>query len=295
MPSPVTPAPRRIARTTRAGPLRPGFAGPGHSASEVFGPDDIGRTKPFVMLMDDRLDFRPGQPVGEAHPHAGLETVTLMLEGALNDPVEGLLAEGDMAWMSAGRGVIHNEDVRATGYARILQLWLALPRALRDLDPIFERVPLESVPRRREPGLEARVYHGRSGSVISAMRERVPITVIDFRLEPGVRTSQALPGAFCGFVYVIDGALASGSVDLTTDDVGWLEAVSDGETELALHAGPNGARFILCAGEPVAEPLVQRGPFVAGSVDELTAQYRAYREGSFPRMSQLSPLSGARG
>lgn len=201
---------RQVAFTTRAEPVTPGFAGPGHTASEVFGPRDRERTDPFVMLMDDRLDFKPGQPVGESHPHAGLETVTLMIEGSLNDSAEGLLAAGDLAFMTAGRGVVHNEDVSATGYARILQLWVALPHALRDLQPDFELIRLKSLPIRREQGVEARIYSGRSGALVSPTRNRVPVTIVDFHLQPGARVSQALPGAYSGLLYMMDGTLSAG-------------------------------------------------------------------------------------
>lgn len=126
---------RRVTLKTLAGAPAPGFAGPGHTAVEVVAPTALADTDPFVILADDTLDFRPGQPVGEAHPHPGLETVTLMLEGSLNDKEEGLLEEGDLAWMTAGRGLVHNEDVKATGRARVLQLWVALASRDRDLGP----------------------------------------------------------------------------------------------------------------------------------------------------------------
>lgn len=278
---------RPVNRKTRAGPWSPGFAGPGHTASEVFGPRNIGRTDPFVMLMDDQLDFKPGQPVGEPHPHAGLETVTLMLQGSLNDSAEGPLDEGDLAWMTAGRGVVHNEDVTATGYARILQLWVALPRALRDIQPEFERVPVASLPIRRDPGVEARLYSGRSGDLLSPTRNRVPITIVDFHLTPGSRVNQTLPGAYRGFLFVVDGALSSGDARLDSGEVGWLDPVGGGETELVLRAGKDGARVLLYAGLPLSERLLQRGPFVAGSEDEIATRYREYRAGAFARMSRL--------
>lgn len=278
---------RPVARKTRAAPQGPGFAGPGHTAGEVFGPRDIARTDPFVMLMDDRLDFHPGQPVGEPHPHAGLETVTLLLEGSLNDPAEGLLEKGDLAWMSAGRGVIHNEDVTATGYARILQLWVALPQALRGGLPDFELVPLSSLPIRREPGVEARLYSGRSGALVSPTRNRVPITIVDFRLEPGARVNQALPGAYTGFFLVDAGSVEAGGMALTAGELGWIDRLDAAETDLALQAGPDGARVVLYAGQPIGEPLVQRGPFVAGSEAEITDFHRQYRSGAFARMRDV--------
>ncbi|MEL1266342.1 pirin family protein [Pseudoxanthomonas putridarboris] len=278
---------RPIARKTRAGAPAPGFAGPGHTAMEVVRPDALARTDPFVLLMDDTLDFAPGQPVGEAHPHAGLETVTLVLEGSLDDADEGLLQTGDLAWMTAGRGLVHNEHVKATGHARILQLWVALPRSKRDGDPDLQVVPLETLPLRSEPGVQARLYSGSTGTLTSPTRNRVPMTIVDFLLAPGASTTQALPGAYTGFLYVIDGSLRAGHETLSSGDIGWLERVPHDATRLGLEAGSSGARVVLYAGRPLDEPIMQHGPFVAGSREELAAYYRAYSAGTFRRISEL--------
>lgn len=284
---------RLVVRKTQSGAIQPGFAGPGHTAAEVFGPRQLELTDPFVMLMDDRLDFVPGQPVGEPHPHAGLETVTLMLEGSLDDSAEGLLEKGDLAWMSAGRGIIHNENVKATGYARILQLWVALPSAARDFAPDFEHVPLSSLPIRREPGVEARLYSGQSGELTSPTRNRVPITIVDFHMQAGAQVSQALPGAYRGFAFVEAGSLVAGGVSLKAGEIGWLDQVDAVETELLLRAGPEGARVILYAGQPSGEPIVQHGPFVAGSRHELAVYYQQYTAGHFERIGAVAArLSG---
>jgi quercetin 2,3-dioxygenase len=283
----VVPMTRRIARKTRASAPAPGFAGPGHTAVEVVRADALAETSPFVLLMDDTLDFGPGQPVGEAHPHAGLETVTLMLEGSLDDAAEGLLKTGDVAWMTAGRGVVHNEDVKATGRARILQLWLMLPRAARDSDPELQLVPLSTLPVRREPGVEARLYSGSTGALRSPTRNRVPVTMVDFTLAPGAAVTQELPGGYTAFLYVIDGSVRVGDDVLITGDVGWLDRARQDVTHLRLAAEAAGARVVLYAGEPQNEPIVQRGPFVAGSQSEISAYYAAYRAQSFPGLSDI--------
>lgn len=284
----TTRAERRIARKTRVGPHTRGFAGPGHTAVEVFGPHRLVETDPFVMLMEDTLDFGRGQPVGEPHPHAGIETVTFMLEGSLNDPAEGLLETGDVAWMTAGRGVIHSEDVEATGYARILQLWIALPAAERNGEPALQVLRLETLPIRRESGVEARLYSGRSGALESPTRNRVPVTMVDFLLEPNALVDQDLPGHYRAFVHVVEGSLRIGDDALEAGQVGWLDPVSTPGTFVRLDAGSAGARVLLYAGAPLAEAIVHRGPFVAGSATELAAQFGAYRAGRFQRVSELA-------
>jgi len=119
-------------------PLSPGFAGPGHLAAPVVPPENFEMSDPFILLMDDHLDIG-NRPVGGPHPHAGFETVTLIVEGAIYDRDEGgALNAGEVQWMTAGSGVIHNEDVKTKGRVRLLQLWLTLPKNERGLRQVFK-------------------------------------------------------------------------------------------------------------------------------------------------------------
>src|SRR5271154_2048357 len=115
---------RTLSRTDATPAPAPGFIGEGHTAVEVVRPSALAASDPFVLLMDDRLDMPTRRQIGGAHPHAGLETVTFVLEGTLHDRDEGPLAAGDLVWMTAGRGIIHNEAVEVSGRSRILQLWI---------------------------------------------------------------------------------------------------------------------------------------------------------------------------
>src|SRR5918993_1448938 len=173
---------RTFERILRTPPPEPGFIGEGTTAVGGCSPTALTASDPFVLLMDDRLEIAQRRVIGGAHPHAGLETVTLVLEGSLRDRDEGELSAGDVLWMNAGRGVIHNEHVEATGHARVLQLWIGLPARERSGEPSFELIPRASLPIRREPGVEARLYSGRTGTLGSATRNRVPVTMVDFRL-----------------------------------------------------------------------------------------------------------------
>src|SRR6187200_2172053 len=94
---------RPITRVVVTPPPAPGFIGEGHTAVEVVTPTDLAASDPFVLLMDDRLDIAERRQIGGAHPHAGLETVTLLVEGELHDRDEGTLTAGDALWMNAGR------------------------------------------------------------------------------------------------------------------------------------------------------------------------------------------------
>src|SRR6202022_3464252 len=114
---------RRIARVVDVPPLAPGFIGPGHFAAQVVSPEDFAANDPFILLMDDNLEIGE-RPMGEAHPDAGFETVTLVLDGAIYDRDEGgVIHAGEVQWITAGRGIIHGEHMAAKGRVRVLQLW----------------------------------------------------------------------------------------------------------------------------------------------------------------------------
>ena len=284
---------RRVARTVTLPLAAPGFLGPGHSAVEVLDPDAIDQNDPFILLMDDRLDLSPEvRRLGEAHPHAGLETVTLFLEGAAKDRDEGDTVAGDALWMTAGRGIIHGENLKVAGRVRILQLWVRLPKADRSVPPRVQFLARATLPVRREPGVEARVYSGQSGEVRSPTRNFAPVTMVDFTLQPGASLEQRLPGEYGGFLYVLEGTAIVGDErwHLTSGQVGHLNrGEAPGESALRLEGGEGGARVVLYAGQPQHEPLIHHGPFVAGSREELLELFTRYRAGEFPRLSTLTP------
>ena len=279
---------RTIDRVVDTPAPSPGFIGAGHTAVPVLDPDEFMRNDPFILLMDDRVDVAPGSPLGGAHPHAGFETVTFVVEGEVRDRVEGTLEEGDVLWMTAGSGVIHNEDViQVSPFVRILQLWLTLPPDQRWVSPSFERIAKDRAPVRRERGAEVRVYSGRSGDVHSTTRNHVPVTLLDIRLEAGATIEQELPASYSGFFYVLDGALSDG---VRAGQVAHFVVVggADERSVLTITAGEQGARVVLYAGEPQNVPIVMHGPFVGGSRADLMKVSRDYMEGRFPRLSEIA-------
>jgi redox-sensitive bicupin YhaK (pirin superfamily) len=283
------PASREISRVVTPTPPAPGFIGEGHLAVTVVDPNGFAQNDPFIALMDDRIDLAPGRHAGEAHPHGGFETVTFVLEGELRDRDEGLLRTGDVLWMTAGSGVIHNEDVVPLGRSRILQLWLTLPSATRWTAPRFELIAADSVPVRREPGVEAWVYSGSSGSARGTAHNFVPVTLVDIRLEAGAEFVQELPARYNGFLYVLEGSIAVGAqrTRVMTGQVGWL-GVAEGDTGIVVAAGETGARVMLYAGERQHVPIVMHGPFVGETRADLMRLSRLFVGGKLPRMSELA-------
>src|SRR6187431_1619318 len=175
---------RGIARVITLPAAGPGFIGDGHTAIHVIDARDFRGNDPFIILADDRVDLAPGQRAGGPHPHGGFEIVTFVVEGELRDRDEGLLRAGDVLWMTAGSGVVHNEDVEPLGKVRILQLWVKLPSESRWAAPRFAHVPRDQAPVRRDVGMEARVYSGASGGAEASSHLYLPMTMVDVRLAP---------------------------------------------------------------------------------------------------------------
>src|SRR3954468_24756340 len=172
---------RTISRIERPEP-ESGFLGEGHTAVQVIRPEHFERNDPFILLMDDHVHLSGHRPAGGPHPHAGFETVTLVLKGRLryqDRDGEGFLEAGDVQWMTAGRGVIHSETIDRAVDLRILQLWLTLPKKDRWVCPASQDIRGASVPVRREPGAELKLYSGSSRGLKSSTRNHVPVTLAD--------------------------------------------------------------------------------------------------------------------
>jgi redox-sensitive bicupin YhaK (pirin superfamily) len=284
---------RSISRVVNVPPAAPGFVGPGHLAAPVVSPENFEMNDPFILLMDDHLDIGD-RPVGSPHPHAGFETVTLILDGAIYDRDEGgTLNAGEVQWMTAGSGVIHSEDVRTKGKMRLLQLWLTLPKKERWTEPGFQVFHSDSIPVRHESGAEIRVYSGSSGSLRSGIRNHVPVTMVEINLERGASVEQEVPAFYNGFAFVIGGAVRIGETTLNTGQVGWLDRPTDNDASIVrVVAGESGARLILYAGQPQGDPIVSYGPFIGDTKQDIARLFAEYQAGQFPRLSELKKLEG---
>ncbi|NNC18290.1 pirin family protein [Corallococcus exiguus] len=271
---------RRLARIIDLPEPTQGQFGPAHTVVPVISPEDYARSDPFILLMDDRID---GKPIGGPHPHAGFETVTLVVKGGMTHD-SGSLGEGDVQWMTAGSGVIHGEGLEGDlGQARILQLWLTLPKAQRWVPAGYQDLPYAELPVRREPGVEVRLYSGTSGTVRSATKNYVPVTLAELQLEPGASIAQDLPASYNGFFYVLAGEVAVGPdrQSLKPGQVGWLDRpVSSGDSTVHV-TGTTRARVLLYAGQPQHEPLVSHGPFIGDTQEDIMRSFAGYRAGRF--------------
>jgi redox-sensitive bicupin YhaK (pirin superfamily) len=257
-------------------PEEPGFLGRGHTARPVI-QRSFSESDPFIMLMDDILDKKDDIPVGGPHPHAGFETVSLLLEGEI-----GEMKQGDFQMMTAGSGIIHTETIDKKMKMRLLQLWLNLPKKNRQAAPRLQDIPLAHVPKFSEKGVTIKLYSGSLSGLSSPIQNYVPMIVADFTIDPGVTTIQRIPGDFNTFIYVLKGDVHIGEEEklLQQDQVGWLDIFENEPlSDLKLTTGKDGVRFVLYAAKPTGENIVSHGPFIADSSEDIARLYQEYRQG----------------
>jgi quercetin 2,3-dioxygenase len=279
---------RDIGRVVQTPPPEPGFIGEGHTAVRVVDPNEFPANDPFIALMDDRVDLPPGARAGDAHPHAGFEIATFLVEGELRDRDEGVLRKGEVMWTTAGSGIIHNEDVEPSGRTRILQLWMTTPSDKRWSKPRFAHMAEDRIPERKGPGIRVRVLSGKSGDVEAPANTYLPLTMLDIHMASRSSFETDVPESYNGFVYVLDGEVTVGTKKLSAGQVGWLEPAGyETPPALRFQAGPFGARSVLCAGERQRVPIVMHGPFIGETRADLMRVSQAYMKGELPRVSQL--------
>lgn len=265
-----------------------GFLGPMHTARAVV-QDEFQHSDPFILLMDDIINFRGGEPIGSPHPHAGFETVTLVLEGEIGAGSH-IMKAGDFQMMTAGSGVVHTETIEKATTVRILQLWLTLPRQHRWTVPRVQDLPLEHVPILSEPGVEIRLYSGSLAGITAPTRNYVPVVIADIHLQPNTDTVLELPGSFSAFLYAVEGEAVIGEQrkPLRAAQIGWLETAADSSNSvISIAAGASGSRVVLYAGEPQHESIVPYGPFIGDSMDDIYRLFQEYKQGQMKHITTV--------
>ena len=271
---------KRKVTTVYAVNAQPGFLGKGHTARPVI-TVDFDQSDPFIMLMDDRLEKTDYNPVGGPHPHAGFETVTLVLAGEIGEGDHGLKS-GDLEMMTAGSGIVHTEIISKPSRMHILQLWLNLPKHERQAQPRVQQLRAEHVPYKVQDGVAAKVYSGTFAGLTSPLKNHTPLVLAELKMNPNTSMVANLPSDYSAFVYVIEGSAEIGSDNtaIGQDQVAWLDRTDvPGESELLITAGKEGARIVLYAAQPQHHEIVAHGPFIADSMDDIGRLYADYRSG----------------
>ena len=245
------------------------------------------RLDPFLMLdafgSDNPDDYIAGFP---DHPHRGFETVTYMLAGRMrhrdNAGHEGLLGDGGVQWMVAGRGVIHSEiPEQQDGLMEGFQLWLNLPAQSKMAEPWYQDYAGEKIPEyKTAENVTVRVIAGSSNGVAGLVeREVTEPLYLDIHIPAGASFSTALPATHNAFVYVYRGVVQVGDTRVDAKRMGILGNAPEADG-VALSATED-ARLILIAGKPLNEPIVQYGPFVMNTEQQIHQAIDDFRNGHF--------------
>ena len=266
-----------------------GFLGPGHLARPVI-QGDFADTDPFIMLMDDMLDKKTDEPVGGPHPHAGFETVTLMLDGKMGDEAH-IMKGGDLQMMTAGSGIIHTETIAEKTRMRLLQLWLTLPKKERWTTPRVQDISLNHVPKNSTDGVEIKLYSGAMAGISSPLKNHTPVIIADILMQPNASAVLNLPSSYTTFLYMIDGTLSVGEEKkaINQGQVGWLDRSKEKmESELYLEAGVQGARFVIYSGQPQGAKIVSHGPFIGDTQEDISRLYHEFRSGRMKHINSVT-------
>lgn len=242
---------------------------------------------PFLLFdhfgSDNPADYLPGFPM---HPHRGIETVTYMLAGRVTHRDSlgntGTLGAGDVQWMTAGRGIMHEEMPQpVNGKMAGFQLWVNLPAKLKMTRPRYQEVAAAAIPEARLPdGVRIRVVAGRAGDVQGPVTEIfADPTYLDIRLPAGVTYGHPAPTGHTAFAYLFEGAAVFGDSDRSLASPK-LIVFSDGDVVQA-RAGNEGARYLLVSGKPLGEPIARYGPFVMNTRQEILQALADLQNGTF--------------
>jgi hypothetical protein len=285
---------------------KPTIEGAGVKLQRAFG---FGKTKefdPFLLLDDFRnenpQDYLAGFPW---HPHRGIETITYVLAGSVEhgDSLgnKGEMTAGDVQWMTAGSGILHQEMPKGDQHGRMhgFQLWANLPASLKMTDPRYQDIPASAIPEiTDDDGTRVRVvcgeFWGKRGPVEGVAADP---NYIDISVPPGQKKRLKVETTRSAFAYVFAGAGtfrdASNPRAVLTEQVAKPEAppeydatnhslvLFDRGDEIVVQAGPEGIRFLLVSGKPIEEPVAWYGPIVMNTQNELRQAIDELQDGTF--------------
>ncbi len=295
---------------------KPTLEGAGVRLRRAFGFGDTSDFDPFLLLDDFRndrpADYLAGFPW---HPHRGIETITYVLAGSVEhgDSLgnQGSITVGDVQWMTAGSGIIHQEMPKGDQDGRMhgFQLWANLPSSLKMMAPRYQDVKAADIPViTDDDGTQARVvcgsFWGTTGPVVGVAADPI---YLDLSILPGKRKTLPVETTRHAFAYVFAGdgkfCNASGPLAVPTEGVGWADTTPptsaenrslvlfDQGDEVTVQAGDEGMRFLLVSGKPLREPIAWYGPIVMNTQEQLRQAFEELKQGTF-----LKPRTqGARG
>ena len=287
---------------------KPTLEGAGVHLRRAFGFGDTSSTDPFLLLDDFRNDKPDDYLAGFPwHPHRGMETVTYVLAGSVEhgDSLgnRGVIGPGDVQWMTAGSGIIHQEMPRGDASGRMygFQLWANLPARLKMTPPRYQEVKAREIPEVAEDdGTRVKVICGRYRDIRGPVEGvAADPTYLDVNVPAGRRKTLPVPAGRHAFAYLISGSgkfcNASGPLSVPTESAGWADASPPKQAanrslvlfcegdEVTLEADAEGVRFLLVSGKPLDEPVAWYGPIVMNTQEELRQAFEELDRGTFLR------------
>ena len=282
------PPPRSVERVLSASSEH--WVGDGFRVKSVISPSGDPRVQsPFLLL--DHAAVRRFEPaaqrrgVGE-HPHRGFETVTLAYRGEIEHRDSagggGLIGPGDVQWMTAANGVVHEEMhsrnfTAQGGDMEMVQLWVNLPAKHKRTKPGYQALLDKDFPRLQLGAAKARLIAGNLGKEKGPAFTHTPMTVLDLTFGETGEAELELPKSFTALLFTLEGELSvAGQAALAE---GKLAALARGDSSLLRLRGARGSRALILGGEPIHEPVVQYGPFVMNTEAEIGEAIRDYQSG----------------
>ncbi len=301
-------ATRRIRKVLRS---KPTVEGAGVHLKRVFGYQHVPQLDPFLLLddfhSDDPHDYIKGFPW---HPHRGIETITYMLYGKVEhgDSMgnKGVISSGDVQWMTAGSGIIHQEmpEGQEDGLMWGFQLWANLPASHKMMDPRYRDVKRDQIPEiTLDNGVKIKVICGAVNGVNGPVQDIViDPEYLDVAVPPTTSFTYPVKRGYTVFAYVIEG---EGCFEQERDPYGYeVEGINyfdfkreclmgpenliifDDGDELAISTEDERVRFLLISGRPIGEPVAWHGPIVMNTQEELRIAFEEYRRGTFLKHSK---------
>lgn len=275
------------AKPTRYIPAMETSEGAGVTVHRSIGIPALRNYDPFMLLdqigSDNPDDYIAGFP---SHPHRGFNTFTYMIDGDMEHKDSmgntGNLGPGGAQWMKAASGVIHSEmPKQENGLMRGFQLWINLPAANKMDTPEYQEYKSEAFPVVETPDYSVKVLIGRFGNADAPIVDTITdVSYFDVQLNPGKHFQHKLPAENNSFLYIFEG---DGQLNRQSISSNTLIQLGTEDNTPEFIAGEQGARFLLVSGKPINEPVVQYGPFVMNSREEIDEALRDYQSNNFVR------------
>ena len=267
---------------------KPTLEGAGVKLKRAFGYYEMPLLDPFLLLdnfgSDNPDDYIAGFPW---HPHRGIETVTYMLAGKVEhgDSLgnKGVINSGDMQWMTAGSGIVHQEmPQRFEGKMQGFQLWLNLPKSHKMMNPRYRDVKHETIPEfSPDPNIKVKIIAGQMNGTKGPVRDLVVDTeYFDIAMLPNAEFEISTKNDYKAFAFVFEGSSYFDANKTEAINANHLVVFDRGD-KVRVRTTDDPVRFLFVSGKPLHEPIAWRGPIVMNTDEELTVAFQEYRNGTF--------------